>query len=240
MTKPDAKYIRIKEHLLRGIATRRFESMLPSENELARTFSVSRMTARKALGELVWEGYAQRVPGKGTFVTPQRFAQGFFRVQPFHRYAEAQNAAVRIRVLEATLVEAPADIARRLRHPQAVRVRRIQFFDDVPVRYELRYLRADMCKGLIGENLQQESIHEILVHKLNLPLTRVWQHLEVTALSAEIAQLFGEPSGSPAFLMKRLTYTFEEPVTHVEYFMRQGYFAFEDTFWPNQEEAALG
>ena len=40
----------------------------PSENELAASFSVSRMTARRALQELADKGLLARVPGQGSFV----------------------------------------------------------------------------------------------------------------------------------------------------------------------------
>jgi GntR family transcriptional regulator len=70
------KYIQIKEHLLQGIAAHRFTDRLPSENQLSRKFSVSRMTARKALDEIDKEGFAERVPGKGTFVKDRLFSQG--------------------------------------------------------------------------------------------------------------------------------------------------------------------
>ena len=55
----------------------------------------------------------------------------------------------------------------------------------------------------------------------------------MTALSMtkEIAEIFHEPAGHPAFHIKRLTYTFENPVTFVEYYIR-GELAFEDTFKP--------
>lgn len=40
---------------------------LPSENELARHFGVSRITAKKALDELAYAGLVERIQGKGTF-----------------------------------------------------------------------------------------------------------------------------------------------------------------------------
>ncbi|MBW2367919.1 MAG: GntR family transcriptional regulator, partial [Deltaproteobacteria bacterium] len=51
------KYVIIKEHLLQGITEQRFEGMLPSENQLAKKFGVSRMTARKALQAVEREGF---------------------------------------------------------------------------------------------------------------------------------------------------------------------------------------
>ncbi len=42
---------------------------IPSENELARIFNVSRLTARRAIEKLADEGLLIRVPGLGTFVS---------------------------------------------------------------------------------------------------------------------------------------------------------------------------
>lgn len=45
---------------------------IPSENELAAKYNVSRMTARKSVDMLVAEGYLFRHKGKGTFITGRR------------------------------------------------------------------------------------------------------------------------------------------------------------------------
>ena len=63
------------------------------------------------------------------------------------------------------------------------------------------------------ENLEEDSIHEILVFKYKLPLTKVWQRMEAVCLSEEVAYLLDVNPGYPAFHIKRLTYTFEKPVT---------------------------
>lgn len=46
------------------------DAALPTEAELARQYSVSRQTVRRAFQDLVAEGMVFRVPGRGTFVTP--------------------------------------------------------------------------------------------------------------------------------------------------------------------------
>ena len=52
MTRKVPKYEQIKNYLIQGIISRNFCDILPSENQLADKFSVSRMTARRALNEL--------------------------------------------------------------------------------------------------------------------------------------------------------------------------------------------
>lgn len=48
------------------------EHRIPSENELNREYSLSRMTIRGVLNKLAGDGLLIRVAGKGTFVAPQK------------------------------------------------------------------------------------------------------------------------------------------------------------------------
>ncbi len=63
-------YARLKRHLLEHILDGNWKAgdRVPSENELVKSFEVSRMTANRSLKELTNEGYLVRVPGVGTFV----------------------------------------------------------------------------------------------------------------------------------------------------------------------------
>ena len=48
-------------------------AMLPSESLFCEVLNVSRSPVRNALGELVDEGYLQRIQGKGTFITESKY-----------------------------------------------------------------------------------------------------------------------------------------------------------------------
>lgn len=63
-------YYQIKTQLLDAMARGELTpgDILPSEDWLARTAGVSRMTARQALNDLRTEGYVVRARGSGTFV----------------------------------------------------------------------------------------------------------------------------------------------------------------------------
>jgi len=234
MTASIPKYQVIKEHVLQGITNRRFTHLLPSENRLADKFGVSRMTARRALEELQKEGFAVRTPGKGTFVKERLFTQGHFRVRSARKHAQELNLPYKTRLLELRALSPPPKIAGKLSNPeQVVLVRRLHYFGDKPVHYEKRYLCEDLCGGILWEDLEVDSIHEILVVKYKLPLTKVWQQMDAVVLSEEVAFLFDVNPGYPAFHIERITYTNEKPVTWVEYFIR-GEIAFEDLFSPQQ------
>ncbi len=75
--------------------TRPPEGLFPTEAAICRDFSVSRMTARKAVDELVRKGLLYRVQGSGTYVTPHKHKQrsikyllpvpDFIEMNPFRR-----------------------------------------------------------------------------------------------------------------------------------------------------------
>src|SRR5438874_10924414 len=69
-----ARYLQVKDFILERIAggALRAGERVPSENELTRTLTVSRMTANRALRELAADGVLVRVAGVGTFVAEQR------------------------------------------------------------------------------------------------------------------------------------------------------------------------
>ena len=95
MARAYPKYERIKDYLVKGIKARNFTAAVPSENQLAEKFGVSRMTARKAVDAAEREGFVERRPGKGTFVKKkQHYTTGFFRVRPFQKWADDLNVAV--------------------------------------------------------------------------------------------------------------------------------------------------
>lgn len=64
------RFLVIKQYLENHINTGNWPAgtRVPSENDLAETFSVSRMTARRALAELDRQGMLLRSPGSGSFV----------------------------------------------------------------------------------------------------------------------------------------------------------------------------
>ena len=51
------------------------DSVFPPESEICREFSISRITTRQAIDELVREGILVRIQGKGTFVNEHHLEQ---------------------------------------------------------------------------------------------------------------------------------------------------------------------
>ena len=63
-------YLKVKRHILDNIGSGKWaaSARVPSENDLVKSFGVSRMTANRALRELRDEGVLVRIAGVGSFV----------------------------------------------------------------------------------------------------------------------------------------------------------------------------
>ncbi|WEK53673.1 MAG: GntR family transcriptional regulator [Candidatus Cohnella colombiensis] len=111
MSMQSPKYMQLKEQILSWIASGRFRpgDKLPSENELAEQFELSRQTVRQSIGELVSEGWLAREQGKGTFVSrntgERRSATGNRTVGIVTTYISDYIFPSIVRGVEATLKE---------------------------------------------------------------------------------------------------------------------------------------
>ena len=233
------KYKKIKAYILEGIASHSFTHALPSENKLAEFFSVSRMTARKAMDELEKEGHINRINGKGSFVKKQKHYSGFFRVRPFKLWAKDLDATPSTKVLKTGVIEAPKEVAPILGYPdQVIQVCRLNYLDELPVRYAIHYLRTEIAAGILMDNLEKESVYELLANKYRVDITNIAQDLIAINLPREISSLFNVETGYPAFHFKRVEFSNDQPVCYVEYFMR-GEMSFRDVFSPKLETSLL-
>jgi GntR family transcriptional regulator of arabinose operon len=64
------KYLKLKQEILGWMLSGKLkpDQMIPSENELAALFNISRHTVRQAIGDMVKDDWLYRIQGKGTFV----------------------------------------------------------------------------------------------------------------------------------------------------------------------------
>ena len=65
------KYLQLKQEIFSWLHSGRLkpDDQMPSENEIAEQFQMSRQTVRQTFGELEQEGWLFRIQGKGTFVS---------------------------------------------------------------------------------------------------------------------------------------------------------------------------
>ncbi|ANN67475.1 histidine utilization repressor [Bordetella bronchialis] len=213
---PLPPYARIKQHIVEQIDAGRWtvNDQVPSENQLAAQFEVSRMTARRAILELTQEGILVRSQGLGTFVAEQKPALPVLEVrniaeeiaQRGHRYAN--------RVLQLERVTAPEGIATALALSidKSVYHSLILHLDnDVPVQLEDRYVNPRVAPDYIDQDFSRETPNAYLSRVA--PLTAVEHTIEAILPDARVAGWLELKGPQACLQVLRRTWSGDDVVT---------------------------
>jgi len=150
-------------------------TQLPSERELCGQHGVSRITVRKALGELQHEGLIYTTVGKGTYVADPHLDEELQPLSSFTQDIERRGMTASSKLLEAVVINADDTLAARLEIPkgaEVVRLHRLRLADDLPIAIQLTHLPHHLCPNLVEHDLSAGSLFSILRTAYGLRLVR--------------------------------------------------------------------
>ncbi|HZZ94934.1 MAG TPA: histidine utilization repressor [Usitatibacter sp.] len=195
-----APYARIKRHVVARIESGEWKvaSRVPSENRLAAGFEVSRMTARRALLELVQEGFLVRSQGLGTFVADRKPVLSMLEVRNIAEEIAERGHKYRNRIVKLEEVAASETVAMYLGVAPGSKVFHsiiVHIDDDTPVQLEDRftnpaiapdYLEQDFARMTPNAYLSRVAPIEAVEHVIEavLPTSVVARWLQVRAPEA--------------------------------------------------------
>jgi GntR family histidine utilization transcriptional repressor len=130
---------------------------VPSENELAKRFSVSRMTARRALKELDDEGLLTRAPGLGSFVAKPKAAAPQINLPDVIEAAQAAGSHS-CQTLEILAVHADADTADLMKIDVGDNLYKgmfIHLVEGIPIQFQEIYVNPKMAPAFLKQNYEK-------------------------------------------------------------------------------------
>lgn len=171
MTQP--LYETVKQHILDHIRDGHWQpgDKIPSENELVRDLSVSRMTANRALRELSDEGFVLREHGRGTFVAPRRLRGHPLEVRSIAEDIRGRGELYSMKLLLRENVEASAEITKEMKLPaksKVIHLSLVHMADGIPQQLEDRYVRSSLAPELMTMDFSTTSPTEHLLNKVPL------------------------------------------------------------------------
>jgi GntR family transcriptional regulator len=100
-------------------------------------------------------------------------------------------------------------------------VKRLRLADAEPLAIEIAHLPAGLCPGLERQDLEANSLYELLGREFDIIPARAEQQIEALACPASEARLLGVRKGSPMLHMYRVTYGRDgQAIEHTESFYR--------------------
>jgi GntR family transcriptional regulator, N-acetylglucosamine utilization regulator len=182
---------------------------LPTESDLARQYQVSRITAKRALDELVRQGRAFRQQGRGTFVAQTQLHD----ISGFGSFTEdmrARGLRPGAQVLMFKEIRPDPQLQARLQLEKGDLVyllKRLRLVDQEPVAVETAYLPCKLCQGLLDEDLNDHSLYAILSDKYRITPTWADAEFEARTATREEAALLKYRAGKPVLSARRLTFS---------------------------------
>jgi len=167
MRKSSSRYIQVKDYVLSGIENGSWGAgeRVPSENELVDLCKVSRMTARRALDELLQAGTLIRIKGKGSFVSEEKQQSSLLQIRSIAAEIKEQGHQHHSQLLGTKLGQTTCEIESALElssgdvcaHSQL-----LHFQNELPIQLEYRWVNSEIAPDYLLQDFSQLTPSEYL------------------------------------------------------------------------------
>ncbi|MBO8463950.1 MAG: UTRA domain-containing protein [Firmicutes bacterium] len=174
---PKTKYDKIYYDMKQKIETQEYEfqDLLPSEHMLIEQYHCSRNTIRRAIAELVKDGYVQTLQGKGVRNIFQPVSQNSFTlggIESFKESAIRNNKKGITKILLFTELIVDEKLSKKTGFNignEVYYIQRLHYMDNKPLILNHNYFLKDVVKGLTPE-IAEQSIYEYLEQTLHISI----------------------------------------------------------------------
>lgn len=205
------KYYLIKNDIIEKINNEILAShqLLPSERELIEAYGVSRITVRRAIDELVKEGYAYKVRGKGSFVKGDNLKQGLNKVHSYTEEIVNQGMTPSRTVVNIGFKNVNAKKSKIFNmslDEDLFVLERIYYADDEPICLTKTLLPSKFFPNIECFDFANNSLYSILENFYKLKITRASQTIEASASTDYTSKYLDVNDGHPLLLFRTTTY----------------------------------
>ena len=215
---PTPVYFQLQKKLLKEIEDGRWSpgQIIPPERALAEAHHLSVGTVKKAILNLVNEGYLYRIQGKGTFVAGMTLQPESLRYYRFLKDFIDKEVELQIKLLELKITKGIAPVNRflNLRSNQSLfKVERLFYFDAQPLVYCVSYLPHKMFQDLANlprKKFENIPLYVALEEIYGLPTILNKELVRAIPVDGTTAKKLKVQKGSPVLLIEMLSYTYKQ------------------------------
>ena len=205
--------------------------VVPGEKELAESFGVSRITAKRALNEMAAAGLVVRERGRGTRVVHSPPAPTVATsLEGWLENISLMGIATEARVLEFDYVPANEDVATVLKVAPGEPVQRsvrVRSLDGETMSYLVTWLPEDIGRGFEREDLGQYALLTLL-ERAGVKVASARQTVSATVADPAVAAALGIDPGAPLLEVRRQVFdSGDRPVEYIRVLYRPDRYRFE-------------
>lgn len=209
------------------------DEKLPSENELAKKFDVSRVTIRRALQSLENESIIYRCQGLGSFVSDERASHDLVKLTDFNEDMAKAGLEPSSVVKKFETVDAPDWLVSLLNIDEGskvLQIDRLRLGDDEPIAFDSTWLPILYGQLLDKKKLTESTIYNLLEKNYDIPVIRGCYRLSAEIADENLADVLKVDENSPLFVIDRLSYTIgEKPLYYQKRYYRNDKVVYEMT-----------
>ena len=199
-------YMQVARKLMQDLRAGRYQAdqALPAERVLSEQLDISRVTARKAIDQLVEQGLVVRKRGSGNYVAP-RIEQPLAQLSSFSEQLQQRGYRARSEWLRRSTSVASIDEQQALGLAPGARVARLErlrLAGDAVMAYELTAIPSAL---LARPDAVQDSLYEYLARTGRQPV-RALQKIRAQNAGAELAARLDVPAGRAVLSITRTGY----------------------------------
>ncbi|KUO48891.1 MAG: hypothetical protein APF76_09580 [Desulfitibacter sp. BRH_c19] len=192
--------------------------LFPTDKELMEQYGVSSTTIRRAVSELVNEGWIRRQPGKGTFITKEFVETVDDGLRGFFEEVKAKGKNPSADILSMTSIYVDEKICDDVPELQIFRdtkvfvIEKVHRIDGNPVTYLKSYWPDNIGKKIPEFDLSSRGMYEILEVELGISLEKAEQMISAKIANDHESEALEVPKKSPVLLMERVAYAQGKPI----------------------------
>jgi GntR family transcriptional regulator len=200
------------ENLLRGqiqLGDYKPGQALPTEDQLTKSYGVSRATVRKALSALEQDGLIIKKTGKGSYVSNKIKMLIPMKLSGTINDIIGVGIKTNIKTLRFDIIASSSHVAEKLAVEPEIpvcRIERLRFVERTPFSHLLMYIPYDLGINISKKELQKSSLYSLLEAKYDLKITHGYQTIDATMADSRVASLLQVSICSPLLRIKRIVY----------------------------------
>jgi GntR family histidine utilization transcriptional repressor len=203
-------YLKVKRHILDNIGSGKWatSARVPSENEIVKSFGVSRMTANRALRELRDEGVLVRIAGVGSFVADRHARAHPLEIRSIAEEIRDRGHVHRAEIVSLERIRAVGTLAEDFRiapRSDLFRSEIVHFENEHPLQLEERWVLPALAPDYLTVDFSRTTPYDYLVKVA--PLQEAEHLLRAVMPDERIRKLLAMKRDEPCLLMIRRTWT---------------------------------
>ena len=207
---------------------------IPTEMELAKTFSTSRQTVNKALRDLVLDDIIERFPRSGSFVKAKISQSSILDLKNISDEIKERGNTYTNKLVSLNKIRANESIAKVLhvvKDQELYISQMIHYENGVPVRFDTRYIKPFCAPEYINQNFQETTPAQYL--KQNCPVQSVQNTIEAVMVAQEIQEYLDISKNEPCLKISRIVTSQGEIASYSKLYYPSSRYKLNSTFYSN-------